>query len=171
MMLLKGGGSGTKADPQTKASQGSTPKNTAGSTAPKSHAPASSTPSTGGAKSPKATAPASVAPGNSGGGQTFPYRVISQDQGYFEETVTVVNRTGRPWTTWQLSFTVPGANVRDIWGGVLAQRGTDPIVRNAPAQAVVQPGDSFEITFGASGDTVMAPQNCTFNGSPCTFTQ
>lgn len=102
---------------------------------------------------------------------TFPYRVVSQDQGYFEETVTIVNRTSRTWSSWELSFTVPGANVHDIWGGLLAQSGTHPVVRNDPSKGVVQPGDSFEVTFGASAGSVVAPQNCRFNGNPCTFVQ
>jgi hypothetical protein len=109
--------------------------------------------------------------GGSATGVTFPYRIVSQDQGYFEETVTIVNRSGHEWSSWQLSFTVPGANVRDIWGGLLAQGGSHAIVRSDPLKGVVQPGDSFEVTFGASADTVVAPANCRFNGSPCTFVQ
>jgi cellulose binding protein with CBM2 domain len=96
------------------------------------------------------------------------YRTVERDVGYFEGTVTIVNRGARPVRAWTLSFTYPGADVHNAWEVVLRQKGQNVVIVNAPTAEPIRPGDSFEVRFGGAGRPSM-PTGCRLNGAPCTF--
>ena len=96
------------------------------------------------------------------------YRTVERDTGYFEGTVTFVNHGKSPLRTWTLTFTYPGADIRNAWEVVLQGKGQNVTIVNAPTAAPIAPGDSFEVRFGGAGRPTM-PANCRLNGAPCTF--
>jgi hypothetical protein len=98
----------------------------------------------------------------------FRYRTVERDTGYFEGTVTLVNRGATPLRSWTLTFTYPGADVHNAWEVVLRQTGQNVAIVNAATAEPIAPGDEFEVRFGGSGRPGM-PTNCRFNGTPCTF--
>ncbi|MGI8331145.1 cellulose binding domain-containing protein [Actinomadura scrupuli] len=147
-------------------------------------APSRQVPAPGGSSGPPQSAPASPgpvassAPPQPGGapaagtlpnGLAMPYRTVQRELGYFEGTVTVTNRTAAPLSTWELSFSYPGAQVRTVWGAVLVQAGSQVIIRNDPAAGPIPPGGTYTVRFGAGGVPSM-PAGCRFGGSDCGFT-
>jgi Cellulose binding domain len=184
--LLWPGGGGKHPVAAVTSSASATPGGTvppAGDTAPGGNpSPRVSAPAGGGGPStPPQSGPASsgptatVSPGGpaSGGvppnGLAMPYRTVQQEQGYFEGTVTVTNRTSAPLSSWELSFTYSGAQVRSVWGGVLAQAGSQVIIRNDPTTGSIPPGGTYVVKFGAGGVPSM-PSGCRFGGRECGFT-
>jgi hypothetical protein len=101
---------------------------------------------------------------------TFRYRTVERDTGYFEGTVTIVNRDKRPLKNWTLTFTYPGADIHNAWEVVLQGTGQNVTIVNAPTAAPIAPGSSFEVRFGGAGRPAM-PANCRLNGTPCAFTK
>jgi hypothetical protein len=110
--------------------------------------------------------PEGVVPPN---GLAMPYRTVQQDQGYFEGTVTVTNRTSAPLSGWELSFGYPGAQVRTVWGGVLLRGGSQVIIGADPAAGPIPPGATYVVRFGAGG-VPSTPVGCRFAGRECGFT-
>ncbi|GGV02064.1 hypothetical protein GCM10010182_19550 [Actinomadura cremea] len=125
--------------------------------------PAPGTP-TAAAGAPSAGAPSPGPGGLRGDGVT--YEVVQRDSGYYEGTFVLTNRTGRPMTSWRLSFLVPGGDVRNVWGGRLVQSGEPVVIENAPGAAAVPPGGTVTVRFGAAG-TPAAPAECVLNGAGC----
>lgn len=98
----------------------------------------------------------------------FRYRTVERDTGYFEGTVTLVNRGATPLRSWTLTFTYPGADVHNAWEVVLRQTGQNVAIVSAPTAEPIAPGDEFEVRFGGAGRPGV-PTNCRFNGAPCAF--
>jgi hypothetical protein len=96
------------------------------------------------------------------------YQTVERDTGYFEGTVMLVNRGDKPVTAWTLSFTYPGADIRNAWDVDLRQKGSAVVIANAPTAAPIAPGHSFEVRFGGAGRPG-TPTACRLNGAPCTF--
>lgn len=126
---------------------------------------------------PSAAVPASPGGAQSGAGGTsqpvqngsaLRYQTVQQEQGYFEGILTITNQTGAPMNTWELSFTYPGANVKNIWEAVLVRTGGYPVIRSGQNAEVIPPGGSLQVRFGAAG-IPSAPQNCLLNGRACHF--
>jgi hypothetical protein len=103
-------------------------------------------------------------------GQKLRYRTVDRQTGYFEGTVTIVNKGSRPMPSWTLSFTYPGADVHNAWEVVLQQTGRNVVINSATTAQPIAPGDSFEVRFGGAG-TPGLPTDCRLNGRPCTFTE
>jgi hypothetical protein len=101
-------------------------------------------------------------------GAKLKYRTTHREVGYFEATIRIVNRTGRPMDSWTLSFTYPGAQIHNAWEAVLRQKGQDVVISNAATAAPIDAGDGFEVQFGGAGRPSM-PTNCRLNDAPCTF--
>lgn len=99
-------------------------------------------------------------------GDGVTYEVVQRDSGYYEGTFVLTNRTGRPMASWRLSFLVPGADVRNVWGGRLVQNGGPVVIENAPGAAAVPPDGTVTVRFGAAG-TPAAPAECVLNGAGC----
>jgi Cellulose binding domain len=93
------------------------------------------------------------------------YRTADRVVGYFEETLTISNRTGAELRGWTVSFSVPGTKVHNIWGAALRRTGPAPIITGT---TTIPAGGSVEVRFGATGAPT-APRSCTLDGRPCTF--
>jgi hypothetical protein len=155
-----------------------------GSAAPSSSAPPGSAPAPGGPAAPtsgpgapSAPEPGAMTPQPTGvpaaprqvpGGPAVRYQTVQQDPGYFEGTVTFTNQTGAPMHAWELSFTYPGANVKNIWDAVLVRGGDHPVIRSTQTADAIPPGGSLEVRFGAEGSP-SAPGDCLLGGRPCSF--
>jgi hypothetical protein len=113
--------------------------------------------------------PASGATSSPQGALALPYRTVHHEQGYFEGTITVINRTSAPLSTWVLSFSYPGAQVRIAWGGVIDTAGSQVVIRNDPRTGSIPPGKTYTVKFGAGG-VPSKPQSCRFAGRECGFT-
>ncbi|MDN3358900.1 cellulose binding domain-containing protein [Actinomadura sp. DC4] len=100
----------------------------------------------------------------------FRYRTVERDTGYFEGTVTLVNRGKSPIKTWTLTFTYPGADIHNAWEVVLQGKGQNVTIVNAPTAPPIAPGHSFEVRFGGGGSPG-TPVACRFNNAPCAFTR
>lgn len=101
-------------------------------------------------------------------GDGLTYQLVQQDPGYFEGLIIITNRGSAPITNWSLTFQVPGANVKNIWGGRLVRGGASVEIRNLHGAPALQPGAVWEVRFGAEG-TPVRPQHCLFNGRSCGF--
>lgn len=97
------------------------------------------------------------------------YRTVETAEGYFEGEVRFVNATGAPLPAWTLSFTYPGAVIRNVWGGDFRTRedGTVVVTGNGDSTPVAA-GAWVSVRFGGSG-TPSRPQGCTVNGAACGF--
>ncbi|MCW2948457.1 MAG: cellulose-binding family, partial [Actinoallomurus sp.] len=115
------------------------------------------------------TTPTTKGAAGSPAGQKLRYRTVDRVTGYFEGTVTIVNKGRRPMPSWTLSFTYPGADVHNAWGGVLQQTGRNVVINSAATAQPIAPGDSFAVRFGGAG-TPRLPTDCHLDGRPCTFT-
>jgi hypothetical protein len=154
----------------TPSPQVSAPPSGTVTSAPPSPGPAASTAPAPAGAVPGGAVPSGTVPGGAApNGLAMPYRTVQRDQGYFEGTVTVTNRTSAPLSTWELSFSYLGAQVRTVWGGVLVQAGSQVIIRNDPRTGPIPPGGTFAVKFGAGGAPSM-PQSCRFGGRECGFT-
>ncbi|MGI5322491.1 cellulose binding domain-containing protein [Actinomadura nitritigenes] len=120
----------------------------------------------------KTRRPASGAPAPSPGaaatGSGITYRVVQQDDGYYEGRFVITNRTGRPMPAWRVSFDAPGADVRTVWDARLVQGGPHAVIENAEGADPIPPGGTMDVQFGASGAPA-APRACVFNGAACGF--
>ena len=96
------------------------------------------------------------------------YRTVERDTGYFEGTVTLVNRGPTPMRSWTLGFTYPGADIHNAWEAVLRRTGENVTIVSAPTAAPIAPGEDFEVRFGGAGRPGM-PTGCRLNGAPCSF--
>jgi hypothetical protein len=114
--------------------------------------------------SPPAKKPAAVRPV----GPPLIYRTVDREVGYFEGTVTLVNRGKTPLRAWTLTFTYPGANIHNAWDVLLKQKGENVVITNAATAQPIAPGDSFEVRFGGAGRPA-TPTNCVLNGLSCAF--
>ncbi|MEU6746998.1 cellulose binding domain-containing protein [Spirillospora sp. NPDC046719] len=101
-------------------------------------------------------------------GSGISYRLVQQDDGYYEGRFVITNRTGRPMRTWRVSFDAPGADVRSVWDARLVQGGAHPVIENADGADPIPPGGTMDVQFGASG-VPAAPRACLFNGAACGF--
>ncbi|RKS75084.1 cellulose binding domain-containing protein [Actinomadura pelletieri DSM 43383] len=101
-------------------------------------------------------------------GDGITYQLAQQDEGYFEGRMVITNRTDRPMRTWRLTFRVPGANVKNIWGARLVRGGENAEIGNLDGAPAIPPGGTWEIQFGAAGAT-STPQACLLDGRPCGF--
>jgi hypothetical protein len=129
----------------------------------------------GGAE-PAAASPPGTPPGTPSGaalpgpalskGRFVSYRTTQREPGYFEGVLTLTNPTGAPLNGWQMSFGYPGADVKNIWGGVLVQGGANPVIKGDPAAGPIPAGGTVQVRFGAAGRP-SAPRGCTLNGKPC----
>lgn len=108
------------------------------------------------------------APGSVATGSSITYRLVQQDDGYYEGRFVITNRTGRPMRTWRVSFDAPGADVRSVWDARLVQGGAHPVIENADGADPIPPGGTMDVQFGASG-VPAAPRACLFNGAACGF--
>lgn len=97
------------------------------------------------------------------------YQTVERDVGYFEGTVRVVNKGKQPMTTWTISFSYPGADIRNTWEATIRQKGQNVVITNAATARPLPAGASIDVRFGGSGAPSM-PQNCRLNDQPCTFT-
>ncbi|MBD2898345.1 hypothetical protein amrb99_73150 [Actinomadura sp. RB99] len=107
-------------------------------------------------------------PGSVATGSGITYRLVQQDDGYYEGRFVITNRTGRPMRTWRVSFDAPGADVRSVWDARLVQGGAHPVIENADGADPIPPGGTLDVQFGASG-VPAAPRACLFNGAACGF--
>ncbi|MCD0448311.1 cellulose binding domain-containing protein [Actinocorallia sp. API 0066] len=96
------------------------------------------------------------------------YETVEVATGYFEGTITLTNGTGETLPSWTLSFTYPGAYIRNVWGGELTDPGNEVTIVNDGNTAPIAPGASVEVRFGGGG-APSRPENCTFGGTPCGF--
>ncbi|GAA4610664.1 hypothetical protein GCM10023195_44380 [Actinoallomurus liliacearum] len=96
------------------------------------------------------------------------YRTVERDAGYFEGTVTIANHGDRPMPSWTLSFTYPGADIRNTWDAVLQRRGTETVLTGKTTSPPIAPGATLQVRFGGSGSPSM-PTDCRLNGAPCAF--
>ncbi|MEO3782818.1 cellulose binding domain-containing protein [Actinocorallia sp. B10E7] len=97
------------------------------------------------------------------------YRTVEVSAGYFEGEVTLTNETGAELRDWTLSFTYPGASIRNVWNGHLwtGDDGTVTVTGDENT-ASVPAGASVTIRFGGSG-APSRPRGCAVNGSACGF--
>ncbi|MDX6739030.1 cellulose binding domain-containing protein [Actinocorallia sp. A-T 12471] len=96
------------------------------------------------------------------------YETVEVATGYFEGTLTLTNGTGSVIPSWTVTFTYPGAYIRNVWGGRLTDPGNDVTIVSDAATSPIQPGASVEIRFGGGGSP-SRPQDCAFGGTPCGF--
>ncbi|WP_242885062.1 cellulose binding domain-containing protein [Actinomadura litoris] len=101
-------------------------------------------------------------------GDGITYQLVQRDEGYHEGRLVITNRTGRPMTAWRLTFSVPGADVRNIWGGRLVRGGAEVELASLDGAAPIPPGAAWEVRFGARG-AATTPEDCEINGRPCGF--
>jgi hypothetical protein len=101
-------------------------------------------------------------------GPKLRYRTVDRETGYFEGTITIVNRGGLPMNAWRLTFTYPGADIHNVWEAVLMSRGETVTIANAATAAPIAPGGRFEVQFGGAGRPAM-PTGCRLNDAPCVF--
>lgn len=175
--VLMGGGSGTperSAAATTSASAAPTATPATPSAAPGVPAPsASATPSAPSASGGPTTA-ASGAPSAAGArptmgvvmtGNGITHRLVQRDEGYYEGELLIANRGSAPMANWTVTFAAPGADVKNVWGGRLARRGS---AAEIVAAEPIPPGETLEVRYGAAGEAV-SPQGCRLNGRPCGF--
>ncbi|WP_395108676.1 cellulose binding domain-containing protein [Actinomadura sp. SCN-SB] len=112
---------------------------------------------------PEPTAPP-IGPVVTGDGIT--YQLVQRDPGYFEGKLVITNRSREPMRAWRITFTVPDANVKNIWGGRLVRKGEKVEISNLENAPAIQPGATWEIQYGAEGSPVQ-PEKCRLNGEPC----
>ncbi|MGH3239612.1 MAG: cellulose binding domain-containing protein, partial [Spirillospora sp.] len=101
-------------------------------------------------------------------GEGITYQLVQQSEGYFEGKLVITNRTGRPMPAWRLTFRVPGAVVKNIWGARLVTGGESAEIANLDGAPAIPPGGTWDVQFGASGPT-STPKACMLNGEPCGF--
>ncbi|GLZ05294.1 hypothetical protein Acsp03_27600 [Actinomadura sp. NBRC 104412] len=101
-------------------------------------------------------------------GEGITYQLVQRDPGYFEGKLVITNRSREPMRTWRITFTVPDANVKNIWGARLVRKGEQVEIGNLENAPAIQPGATWEIQYGAEGSPVQ-PQKCRLNGKPCGF--
>ncbi|MFI0409516.1 cellulose binding domain-containing protein [Actinomadura sp. 3N508] len=101
-------------------------------------------------------------------GNGITYALVQQSQGYFEGRMVITNRTDRPMRAWRLTFQVPGATVKNIWGARLVKGGANAELRNLDGAPAIPPGGTWDVRFGASGAT-STPKACRLNGRSCGF--
>jgi hypothetical protein len=99
-------------------------------------------------------------------GRFVSYNTTQREQGYFEGVLTVTNTTGAPMNGWRMSFSYPGAQIKNIWGGVLVQGGANPVIKGDPAAGPIPAGGTVRVRLGAAGRPSV-PRGCTLNGKPC----
>ncbi|GAA2726030.1 cellulose binding domain-containing protein [Actinocorallia aurantiaca] len=105
--------------------------------------------------------------GTTAQGVEVTYRTVEVSDGYFEGEVTLTNGTGAELKDWTLSFTYPGASIRNVWAGHLWTRDDGTVVVTGDENtASIPEGASATVRFGGSG-TPSGPQGCTLNGSAC----
>lgn len=120
---------------------------------------------------PVPSAPESAVPGGAPSaepvlrGRNITYQVVQHDPGYFEGKLVITNPGDRPLRTWKLTFEVPGADVRNIWGGRLVEGGERVEIRNLP-DTEIPPGGWWEVRFGAEGSPA-PPEKCRLGQRSC----
>jgi hypothetical protein len=67
---------------------------------------------------------------------------------------------------WKITFAVPEANVKNIWGARLVREGEQVEIANLAGAPAIPPGATWEIQYGAEGQPV-EPQKCRLNGKAC----
>ncbi|WP_433326892.1 cellulose binding domain-containing protein [Spirillospora sp. CA-294931] len=150
-------------DPNATPAPGTSPGTSPGPTgSPAPTEPGQSGP-TYGAEPPRATQ-APVGPIVRGNGIT--YQLVQQDPGYFEGRMVITNRTAKPMAAWKLTFDIPKANLKNIWGAHIVKGGDRVEIQNLPGAAPIQPGATWDLQYGAVGSAV-APKGCRLNGKPC----
>jgi hypothetical protein len=123
-------------------------------------------------------------------GVTLKYRPRWDGNGKFAATITITGK--HPLGSWQLSFTMPGTQITDVWGaawqplpqqdggiaspsqgpppvGPSGQAGNNavPFGNDGPAQGSDHPG---EVTFWISGTgKPSTPVDCRYDGKSCSF--
>ncbi|TDE32228.1 hypothetical protein E1289_16125 [Actinomadura sp. 6K520] len=182
LLLTNGGGKDDKAGAGTSPAA-SAPATEGGGPAP---APSGGPPQSGAPAVPPASgapaAPPEGAPGQQPASPPVPtapigpvlrgtgitYQLVQQDEGYFEGRMIITNRTDEPMKTWELTFTTPGAEVKNIWGAKLAKGGEKVEIKNLDDAPAIPPGGTWDVQFGAAGATT-TPEGCKLNGKACGF--
>ena len=85
----------------------------------------------------------------------------------WEGRFTLTNGSGGAVNGWQVEFDLPsGTTIGAYWDALLTSNQLHQTFRNREYNGTIPPGGS--VTFGFLGAGSGAPQNCTFNGAPCT---
>ncbi|TDD37410.1 hypothetical protein E1287_08550 [Actinomadura sp. KC06] len=145
---------------------GGPPPGQAPATPPSTAGPSGGVPGQPPASQAPAAPSAPIGPVLDGDGIT--YQLVQQSQGYYEGKMVLTNSTDRPMRTWRLTFQVPGAVVKNIWGARLVSGGSSVEITNLDGAPAIPPGGTWDVQFGASGAT-STPKNCKLNGRPCGF--
>lgn len=144
------------------------PTASAPSTAPTPSAPAAAAPTASAAPTAPVLPSQAVLSGNTANGVGVTYQTVEVSPGYFEGSFVFTNNTGRPLDSWSVSFTYPGANITNVWGGELDRSGQSTVIRNDSNTAPVAAGASVTVRFGGSGQP-SRPMSCQMAGQPCGF--
>ncbi|NKZ02843.1 carbohydrate-binding protein [Actinomadura latina] len=85
----------------------------------------------------------------------------------WEGRFTLTNGTSTAINGWRVEFDLPaGTSVGSYWDALLTKDGRHNTFADRGYNAAIPAGGS--VTFGFLGNGPGSPQNCTFNGEPCT---
>ncbi|WP_165975956.1 chitinase [Actinomadura rubrisoli] len=85
----------------------------------------------------------------------------------WEGRFTLTNKSATAVSGWQVEFDLPsGTTMGSYWDALATSSPPHHTFRNRDYNAAIPPGGT--VTFGFLGNGPGSPQNCTFNGAPCT---
>ncbi|WP_233526240.1 chitinase [Actinomadura spongiicola] len=85
----------------------------------------------------------------------------------WEGRFTLTNASDAAINGWRVEFDMPsGSSVGSYWDALLTKDGQRHTFQNRDYNATIPAGGS--VTFGFLGNGPGVPENCTFNGGPCT---
>lgn len=85
----------------------------------------------------------------------------------WEARFTLTNGSGAAINGWRVEFDLPaGTSVGTYWDALLTTDGQHQTFRNREYNGTIPAGGS--VSFGFIGNGPGSPENCTFNGAPCT---
>jgi hypothetical protein len=101
---------------------------------------------------------------------TFGYAVLWQHHGQFQVVLSVSG--GHIPASWTLSFTMPGTQIKWVWGAQWQPSAdNDGGTASAPQSGYGRAADSSGIRLMVSGvGQSTMPSGCTFDGAACQFT-
>jgi hypothetical protein len=110
-----------------------------------------------------------AAPDESDSAPDFSYTVQPDGAGMFQMTFTMTS--SQPIGDWRLSFDIPGATDLTVTGASWQPSGTDGGTASGLAAGSTPNSGQTSFVVRGMGEPTAAPDNCSFGGATCHFTE